>query len=327
MLKIDTHLHLGGSIPVSFVWDVVQKHNLKHLAETHEDVLCQMTFCPDEHRTFHRFLDKFRILDELPWNAELIDESIKSVCACLDEQGIDYAWMDFSINKYMKVGWHKHEAIRFIHDAFARHRPGGVGLILSLKYESMRASQRQYAKLIEHEDSARCLVGIDLVGDEEHFNADFYEPLFRDWTAAGKVTRAHVGESQARENIGEAIRKLSLTNVAHGFKIIQDEGTVALAADRGVTFDLAITSNDITGVWPLSKIHPGVAMNRMGLRCTLGSDDPVQCSTSLDREFEAALTVGFTPEMLDRMRVVAVENTRRIVGADWNNVLGWPENR
>ncbi len=244
----------------------------------------------------------------------MIDESIRAVCDYLRECDIVYAWMDFSINKYMKVGWHKHEAIRFIHDAFNRYRPGGVGLILSLKYESMRASQRQYAKLIEHEDSTKCLVGIDLVGDEEHFAADFYEPLFRDWNAAGKVTRAHVGESQARENIAEAIRKLSLTNVAHGFKVVQDEETVALARDRGVTFDLAITSNDITGVWPLTRIHPGVEMCRLGLRCTLGSDDPVQCSTSLDREFEIAPSVGFTEEMLSGMRAVAVENTRRIVG-------------
>ncbi len=200
-MKIDTHLHLGGSIPVSFVWETIRELGLKHLAESYDDVLCQMTFCPGEHRTFHRFLDKFRILDELPWTPDLIDGSVKAVCDYLGDQGIDYAWMDFSINKYMKIGWHKHEAVQFIHDSFARHRPGGVGLILSIKYESMVASQRQYAKLIEHELAAKCLIGIDLVGDEEHFSAGFYEPLFRDWNAAGKVTRAHVGESQAKENV------------------------------------------------------------------------------------------------------------------------------
>lgn len=313
MLKIDPHLHLGGCTPISFVWDTIQKLNLKHLAESEEDVRCQMTFCEGEKRTFHRFLDKFRILDEIVWTPEIIDESIKSVSQYLAQQKIDYAWMDFSINKYMKIGWHKHEAIQFIHDAFQRHRPGGVGLILSLKYESMRASQRQYAKLIEHETAKDCLIGIDLVGDEGHFDADFYEPLFRDWNAAGKVTRAHVGESQSKENIGEAIEKLGVTNVAHGFKVIHDPRAVAIAKERGITFDLAITSNDITGVWPLELTHPGVVMLGIGLKCTLGSDDPVQCSTSLDREFEIAPASGFSEKDLLRMRHVAEQNSLRFL--------------
>lgn len=315
MLKIDTHRHLGGCVPVSFVWDAVNKLGLKHLAESEEDVRCQMTFCEGEKRTFHRFLDKFRILDEIVWTEELIDGSVKAICDGLAHEGIDYTWMDFSINKYMKVGWHKTEAIQFIYDSFQRHRPGKVGLILSLKYESMRASQRQYAKLIEHEIAANCLIGIDLVGDEEHFDADFYAPLFADWNAARKITRAHAGESQAKENIGEAIRKLGVTNVAHGFKVIDDEDLIAMARERRITFDLAITSNDITGVWPLSRTHPGVLMLGHDLRCTLGSDDPVQCTTTLDDEFRTARAVGFSELELQRMREIAAENSREFLSS------------
>jgi adenosine deaminase len=316
MLKIDPHLHLGGVVPIEFVWETIQNYGLKHLAETKEEVRCQMTFCEGEKRTFHRFLDKFRILDEIVWTPQIIDNSIRAVSNYLAAQKIDYAWMSFSINKYMKIGWHKHEVIKFIAEAFQRYRPGGVGLILSLKYESMVASQRQYAKLIENELVAKHLIGLDLVGDESHFDADFYAPLFRDWNAAGKITRAHVGESQGKENIREALLKLNLTNVAHGFKIIHDPQTVAIAKDRGVTFDLAITSNDITGVWPLNQTHPGVVMLGIGLKCTLGSDDPVQCSTSLDREFEIAPSVGFTEANLLQMRHIAEQNSLRFISPD-----------
>lgn len=308
MPTVDPHLHLGGCTPISFVWDTIQKHNLKHLAECEEDVRCQMTFCDGEARTFHRFLDKFRILDELPWTPELIDTSIKAVCDFLKEQQVDYAWMDFSINKYMKIGWHKREAIQFIYDAFQRHYPGRIGLILSLKYESMRASQRQYAKLIDDGDAASCLVGIDLVGDEEYFNSDFYQPIFRDWNAAGKITRCHVGESKTKENILAAMEKLQVTNVAHGFKVMEDLEIMAWARDKGVTFDLALTSNDVTGVWPLTKKHPIHDMIKSGLRCTLGSDDPVQCGTTLQREFEIAAQAGVSSTDLGWMKEVAWEN-------------------
>lgn len=314
MPKVDPHLHLGGVTPPSFVWDTIQRYDLKHLAESAEDVRCQMTFCDGEARTFHRFLDKFRILDELPWTPELIDSSVEAVCDYLKGQRVDYAWMDFSINKYMKIGWHKREAIQFIRDSFERHYPGRIGLILSLKYESMRASQRQYAKLIEDPVAAACLVGLDLVGDEEYFDADFYEPIFRDWNAAGKVTRCHVGESKAKENVLDAMQRLRVTNVAHGFKVMEDPEMVSWARDAGVTFDLALTSNDVTGVWPLSRRHPLHNMLGAGLRCTLGSDDPVQCGTTLDREFEIATQAGVSLTDLGWMREVAWENFSRSLG-------------
>lgn len=310
MLKIDPHCHMGGITSVGFVWDTIRRLGLTHLAESENDVRSQMTFGPKEPRDFHRFLDKFRILDEIIWTEETIDGSVKAASGILADGGIDYAWIDFSINKYLtNLKWHKHEAIQFIYDAFQRHRPGGVGLILSLKYESMLASQRQYAKLIENEVAAKCLIGIDLVGDEGHFDADFYSPLFKQWNAAKKITRAHVGESQSKDNIKAAITKLCVTNIAHGFKVVDDPDTMALAYDLNITFDLAITSNDVTGVWPLTKVHPGVAMLDYGLRCTLGSDDPVQCSSTLDREFEIAPSVGFNADHLQRMREIAEVNS------------------
>ena len=64
MLKIDTHRHLGGCITSEFVWDIVQDFNLKHLGESFDDINRQMTFAPSEQYNFHRFLDKFKILDD-----------------------------------------------------------------------------------------------------------------------------------------------------------------------------------------------------------------------------------------------------------------------
>lgn len=309
MINIDPHLHLGGCIPPGFVWQVIQDLNLKHLAESYEDVCGQMMFTDGEPRDFHRFLDKFRILDELRWTEALIDQSIAAVCKFLDTENIDYAWVDFSINKYMNIGWHKHQAIHFIYESFERHRPGGVGLILSIKYESMRASQKQYAKLIENEEVAKCLMGIDLVGDEAYFDSNFYKPLFRDWHEAGKITRAHVGESQSALNIFHSIMELGVSNIAHGIKIIDYPEFIRTAIDKQITFDLALTSHYVTGVWTHPTFHPITKMLESGLQVTLGSDDPVQCGTTLAKEFEFARKFGIPEWQCDLMRKIVYDNT------------------
>jgi adenosine deaminase len=292
------------------VWEVIQEKGLKFLAESYSDVHKAMTFATDEHRDFHRFLDKFRILDEIEWDEGLIDRSVKAVCDELEKENIDYTWMDFSINKYMNIGWHKTEAIKFFYDCFEKYRPGGVKLILSLKYESTRTSQKQYTKLIEDADTAEMLFGIDLVGDEAYFDASFYKSIFQDWVKAGKLIRAHVGESQSAENIKDAIEILGVSNIAHGIKIFDIPGLVDLALGHNICFDLAISSNYYTGVIQDVKSHPIKKMLQEGLAVTLGSDDPIQCNTTLGREIKLAREIGITDEDLDKMGETALKITR-----------------
>lgn len=318
MHKVDTHRHLGGSISLDWVWHTVRHLNLKHLAESLDDVTAAMTFSNDEPRNFHRFLDKFKILDHIPWTEALIDGSIKSVCDGLDMEGIDYCWLDFSINKYMDgpLTWRKHEAIKFIHDSFEANRPGGVGLVLSLKYEAPRASQEQYAELIRIPDVADRLVGIDLVGDEEYFDFKFYAPIMKEWKEAGKMTRAHVAESQCAENGLHSIIHMGVSNIAHGIKMAESSEMMSIARDRGVTFDLGIGSNYLTGVWNSKTYHPVLTLLESGQKVTLGTDDPVQCSTTLDIEFKnMQRNFGVSDDDCDRMKTIAVENCQKYVRA------------
>jgi adenosine deaminase len=157
------------------------------------------------------------------------------------------------------------------------------------------------------------LFGLDLVGDEAYFDYEFYAPIFRDWNAAGKMTRAHVSESQRAENGLHAITHLGVTNIAHGLKMMKHPEMIALARDHGTTFDLGISSNYLTGVWTSSTKHPVNVMLENGLRTTLGTDDPVQCSSTLDGEFLLTRQFGVTDMQRQFMRRIAEENTRRYV--------------
>lgn len=310
-MRIDTHRHLGGSIPVEWVWNTIKERGWYYLAESYDDVKKVMTFCDNEPRNFHRFLDKFRILDKIEWDEELISSSIKAVCSEIEKDKLDYVWLDFSINKYMDaMNWCKKEAIKFIKSAFDTYAPGKVGLILSLKYESMVASQRQYAKLIDDTELVDLLFGIDLVGDEAYFDSSFYRPIFEEWNRAGKMTRAHVAESQSALNGLRAITVLKVTNIAHGIMMSDHDYMLGIAKDYDVTFDLGITSNYLTGVWSDPHFHPVVKLLADGLRVTLGTDDPVQCNSTLDLEFSVAEKMSITEDQQRIMKKVAEENTK-----------------
>jgi adenosine deaminase len=260
-----------------------------------EDVVQTMTFAQGESHDFHRFLGKFAILDKIKWTEELIDDSIRAVCEDLIYSGTDYTWMRFSINKYMNyLNWHRKDAILFVKQAFDKYAPGRVGLVLSIKYESQRANQRQISSLVEDPDIADAVEGIDLVGDETFYDPMFYAPLFRQWSSAGKRLFAHVGESQSARNIMTAMSELGVRDVCHGIRAVSyveddpcvDNEITACARDNDVCFHLALSSNILTGVLDRPSVHPVSTMLASGIKVTIGTDDPVQCNTDLRREYD-----------------------------------------
>lgn len=270
-----------------------------------------MQFQKREEYDFHKFLDKFRILDHIPWDEELIYESIIDVSSQL----CDYTWLRFSINKYMGIGWHKKEAVQYIYDSFEELAQGKVGLMLALKYESERASQRQYAKLLD--DCHDLLIGIDLVGDEGQFDSEFHAGLLKDWRQAGKMVCAHVGEStlshKGPKNVKAAIEILNVNHIAHGIYAWQDDDILKAAKDADVTFDMALSSNYMTGVWKDRSWHPIKKFLDYGVKVTIGTDDPTQCNTTLEQEYALAGRLGLSDQEISRLKTTAYTNTKHFL--------------
>lgn len=297
-MLLDPHRHLGGCITTDFVWRVIQRRNWYHLALNHSEVKAKMQFTPGEPYSFLGFLDKFRILDRMIWDKQLIAESIEDIAQAIEAEGIAYTWLRFSVNKYLKdINWTPAQAIEFIYNEFERCCPGKVGLVLALKYESDRKAQTDYAKLICSPGIEQMVVGLDLVGDEAYFDADFYQHLFQDWQQYDKMLCAHVGESQSADNVAEAI-KFGVNRVAHGIKAVDRPDILQLAKDNGIGFDMALSSNYLTGVWDKNTIHPIKAFIEAGVEVTIGTDDPIQCDTTLAKELELLVTQGLTEEQL-----------------------------
>lgn len=282
---IDCHVHFSGSIPVGFVWDVIKSRGWDYLAGSMDDVRESVEF--DGSLGFDGFLNKFRIFDELSWDEELLELSIKAVADQIITDGLDFVWLDFSINKYLhSIHWHKRDLIKFFYDKFELYAPGRVALVLSVKYESLEASRRQYLELISDDVVCECVAGLDLVGDEKFFDAEFYAPYFWEWARHNKMLRVHVGEVGRVDNVGSALRHLPITNIAHGIDIVGDLDLVALARDMRIQFDLALTSNLLIREGLSIGDHPIYNMLDLGLKCTIGSDDPVVFKTSLSREYD-----------------------------------------
>ncbi len=315
----DTHRHLGGSIDPEFVWNVIKDQSqYRYLADNLEDVIAQMTYKNYEADTikdyFHYFLNKFKILDEIEWTEALIERTIQHISLDFQRENLYGVLLDFSVNKYMQIGWHKHQAIKFIKQCFDHYCPNvKVGLVLSIKYESPITALKQHIKSIEHHEVVDSVVGIDMVGDENYYNSHVIADHLQDWISAGKMVRAHVGEVGGVENIISAITELNVTNIAHGIKIIHSDHAMDLARDRNIQFDLGLIGNIYTNVVNTHK-HPVSGMTQNGLKVTIGTDDPHIFNTNMDREYEyLSKSVDADPTVIENVRQLGIETIDRWV--------------
>ena len=67
---------------------------------------------------------------------------------------------------------------------------------------------------------------------------------------------------------------------------MEDEDVVALARERGTTFEVCVTSNYQSGVVPALSDHPLPRMLQADLNVTLNTDDPSVSRIDLSHEFK-----------------------------------------
>jgi len=280
--KTETHLHLEGALP----------YELLHAWQPERFVAAAHFHAADfRYRTFPDF-DAILLGHALPWfvSAERYHEAAKAIFARHVAQNVRYVETSFHLPVTGFIGVPGREIIAAIRAAV----PAGLevrifaGMLRTDYAGPMRATIDQLEKWDE-------LAGVDLHGFEqvptELWTAKIWERL----RGAGKVTKVHAGEFDGAHRVREAITELGSTRIQHGVRAIEDERVVALAVERGVTFDVCPISNVKLCVAPSLREHPLRKLMQAGVRCTISTDDPLVFANTLNDEYAAlAAEADFT---------------------------------
>jgi adenosine deaminase len=284
--KTETHLHLEGALPYELLhaWQPEKFPQTPH-------------FHAAEFRypTFLAF-DEVLLGHALPWfvSAERYHEAAKAVFAKHVAQNVRYVETSFHLPVSGFINVPAREIIAAIRSAV----PAGLevrifaGMLRTDYTGPMRAVIDQLEKWDE-------LAGVDLHGFEQVPTEPWSAKIWERLRGAGKVTKCHAGEFDGAHRVREAIAELGVTRIQHGVRAIEDPRVVALAVERGVTFDVCpISSVRLCVAWTMRE-HPLRALMQAGVRCTVSTDDPLVFANTLNDEYRAlAEEAGFTrPEL------------------------------
>lgn len=277
--KTETHLHIEGALPYELL-----------TAWRPEQYPPQPEFRRADYRypNFPEF-EATLLTHAVPWftSPERYHETARAIFARHVAQNVRYVETSFHLPAIHLLGVPGPVIVEAIRSAV----PAGleVRIFTGMKRPDYDGPMRS---TIDELDTWDGLAGVDLHGDEalptEAWTARVWERL----RAAGKVTKAHAGEFDGAARVREAIEELGVVRVQHGVRAAEDPEVMALARDRGVTFDVCPLSNVRLQVAPSIAAHPLRRLRAAGIRCTISTDDPLCFANSVNDEYLALGTEG-----------------------------------
>lgn len=289
--KVELHRHLEGSLRLSTLRELSRESVPEAISTGKLRQLVQIG--EDDAFTFQNFLSKFQTLRLFYRSPEVI--------ARITREAIEDAARDNV--RYLEL--------RFTPVALARAESFPLSAVMDWVLEAANQAAQDFgltvrliASLNRHEDpllgsevahlaaerQAQGIVGLDLAGNEADFSARGFLGVLKEARQAGLHLTIHAGEWGSAENVVEAILYLGAERIGHGVRLLEDPSAVLLARQRGIPFEVCVTSNIQSGVIPPDQLHPLPRLLTLGINATLNTDDPSISQITLSSEYLRACT-------------------------------------
>jgi adenosine deaminase len=298
--KAELHCHLMGAVPPATFVELAKRNGVALRTEDPEHVY--------DFVTFDDFLDIFtRVCHSVRTAEDFSRVTYDSLVLDADRANLRYRELFFNPTNYPGLSYATvvdgildgAEAARVDRGVVCRpipaiNREQGPAVALEL-VETILANPRDE------------VVGIAMDYNEDLALPELFVDAFRRAGEGGLRRSTHAGEFGSAERVRTAIEQLGCERIDHGYGIVNDEETMALARERGIHFTACWSvSVDYHGDDPATT--PIRGMVRGGLDVSINSDDPAIYRVDIGGEWaNAARVTGLDADDLVRCCLAAVD--------------------
>ncbi|GAB6903422.1 adenosine deaminase [Kineosporia succinea] len=302
---IDLHRHLEGSLRVSTILELAERdgHPLASAASPHDELVASGPL-----GGLVPFLGK---VDAAPSAFPRLDDWNRAAAEVVSDaaaDGLTYLELRFSpwfIQQ--ETGLVPEAVIDAIADGVASESArtglpvGLIGILLRDLGPSQGLAQVQ--TLLSRRE---VFCAVDLAGNEAGVPAPDFAPAFARARDAGLHVTVHAGEGAGPQSVWDAVRHLGAERIGHGVRSFEDPSLMEHLAERGITLEVALTSNLHTSVVADYASHPIRELLAAGVPVALATDDPRASAITLSGEYTVARDeVGLSDAQLASVRAAA----------------------
>jgi aminodeoxyfutalosine deaminase len=290
--KIELHVHLEGAVRAPTLLEIAKRNDYPLPAETVEGLAELYRFRDFQHFIEVWVLTTNALKREVDFRQMVVDYAAEAA-----SHGAVYLEGIFSPAERVRHGcsWEDvfegvcngAQSARELHGVEIRLTPDITrGFTLDEARETVEWAAR-------YRD--RGVVGVGLGGLEAEFPPKPYEEVFTLAKSLGLGSVPHAGEVAGAASVQGALETLQADRLRHGIRAVEDPGLVRELAGRGTVLDVCPLSNIRTGAVRSLAEHPLPQLVHAGVRCSISTDDPAMFDTDLERDYEAAESLGLDP--------------------------------
>ncbi|WP_063746294.1 adenosine deaminase [Streptomyces prunicolor] len=275
--KADLHLHLEGAM---------RPETLADLSDAHGEPTPQL----GNYSSFDQFQCCYRAVVKMIRTRTDLRRLVREVVEDAALSGAVWVEPHFNPTTYAPTLGSVDEVLDLVLET--GHAAGetlgvGFGLTLSASRNRDPRHATNLARLAV-KYASHGVVALGLAGDERAGSAEAFKDAFTIAREAGIIVAPHSGELAGGATLRNTLDALAPDRIAHGVRAIEDQALLKRLADAQITLDICLTSNRALGVVKHIKEHPLPRLLESGVRCSLGSDDPLLLGTSLLAEYRLA---------------------------------------
>ena len=293
MPKIELHRHLEGSLRLTSLVEIAEKHNIMMPEYEVETIRPFVQVLPNQPRTPQNFMGKFSTLRQFYLSPEVIQRFTREVVIDAAQDNIKYMELRFTPNTLCKIiKCNPADAIEWVCDAAlatAQEYDIEVGLIVSVnRHEGVEIAQQATDAAIRL--CHRGIVALDLAGVEKGYSASNFGHIFQKGAEAGLNITLHAGEWEGAQSVWDAVGNVGAERIGHGIRAIEDPGVISILKEQGTVLEVCPSSNVDSGAVPSFAAHPLRELINEGIKVTINTDDPLVSNITLSDEIIRVMT-------------------------------------
>lgn len=302
-ISVDLHVHLRGTI---------EPETAVRLASQHRVTLPSALFAANggyRWRGFDEFLQAYDSIGQViraPEDLYFLARNYLERCAA---DGTIYVEFMLSPSHSAKNGIPYREQVSAVATAISDARSNcGIEarlIVTCVRHQKPREAL-ELAELVA-ENPHPIVVGFGLTGNELLFDVSEFSGAFMVAREAGLGLTAHTGEWAHGKSVLHSVDVLSLTRVGHGIKAVEDYKVLSDLSERGVGFEVCLSSNVALKLCDTFEEHPLPKLIAAGCKVSLATDDPAYFLTSPANEYQlAADRLGLSYTQLRQITIDAM---------------------
>jgi adenosine deaminase len=283
--KTDLHVHLDGSLRLSTILELAERHHIELPALDAEKLRSVMNLGKN-CGSLVEYLKAFDVTLRVMQTEESLRRIAYELAEDASRENVRYMEVRYApmlhTRRGLKLTTVVESVLEGLREAQEKHGVESNVIICGIRNVSPEHSLEMAELAVAYK--GRGVVGFDLAGAEYDHPAKHHKAAFQLVRDNNINVTIHAGEAYGPESIAQAIHVCGAHRIGHGCRLRENGDLLHYVSDHRIPLECCPSSNVQTGAIRDLSSHPLKLYKNLGVRVTVNTDNRLVTDTTVSKE-------------------------------------------